>query len=104
VVGNIEARFPVLRRVELGFAPLELPPVDGLFFFDAGMAWSQGQSIYLSKPDPFQVAVQRYPVKSYGAGVRVNVFNYAILRFDYAVPLDTPGHRPFWTWSLWPSF
>jgi WD40 repeat protein len=103
-VGNIEARFPVLRRIELGFAPLELPPVDGLFFFDAGMAWSQGQSIYLTKPDPFQVAVQRYPVKSYGAGVRVNVFNYAILRFDYAVPLDTPGHHPFWTWSLWPSF
>ena len=103
-VGNVELRFPVLRRLELGFAPVELPPVDGLFFFDAGMAWSRGQAIYLSRPDQYQVSTQRYPLRSYGAGVRVNVFNYAILRFDWAVPLDTPGHHPFWTWSLWPSF
>jgi hypothetical protein len=34
----------------------------------------------------------------------VNLFNYAILRWDYAIPLDAPGHHRFWTWSLWPSF
>jgi hypothetical protein len=37
-------------------------------------------------------------------GLRLNLFNYAILRWDYAVPVDQPGRKGFWTWSLWPSF
>jgi hypothetical protein len=48
---------------------------------------------------------QRYPLRSYGLGLRLNMFNYAIVRWDYAIPLDQPGvKRGFWTWSLWPSF
>ena len=34
----------------------------------------------------FDVSTQRYPLRSYGAGLRLNLFNYAILRWDYAVP------------------
>ena len=104
-VGNLELRFPLLRRVELGVVPVDLPPVDGLFFFDTGVAWSRNQSVYFHRPPEFfNVARQRYPLRSYGAGIRLNLFNYAILRWDYAVPLDSPGHHRFWTWSLWPSF
>ena len=40
-VANVELRFPLVRRVELGFLPVELPPLDGLFFYDGGLAWSQ---------------------------------------------------------------
>ena len=29
-----------------------------------------------------------YPLRSYGFGLRLNLFNYAILRWDYAVPVD----------------
>ena len=101
---NVELRFPLLRRVELGVVPVDLPPVDGLFFFDAGVAWSKDQALYRTRPANFDVATQRYPLRSYGAGLRLNLFNYAILRFDYAIPMDTPGHHGFWTWSLWPSF
>ena len=104
-VGNVELRFPLLRRVELGVLPVDLPPIDGLLFFDTGVAWSRHQSVYPHRPpDFFNVATQRYPLQSYGAGIRLNLFNYAILRWDYAIPLDTPGHHRFWTWSLWPSF
>jgi hypothetical protein len=104
-VGNVELRFPLLRRIELGVAPVDVPPIDGLFFFDAGVAWSKDQALFLYRPpDLFNVATQRYPLRSYGAGLRVNLFNYAILRWDYAIPLDAPGHHRFWTWSLWPSF
>jgi outer membrane protein assembly factor BamA len=103
-VSNFELRFPLLRRVELGVLPVDLPPVDGLFFFDAGLAWSKDQAVYGSQPTNFNVATQRYPLRSYGAGLRLNLFNYAILRWDYAIPIDTPGHPRFWTWSLWPSF
>jgi hypothetical protein len=104
MVANVEARFPLLRRVELGFAPIALPPVDGLFFYDAGLAWSAGQSVYGTRPAIYDQASQRYPLRSYGAGLRVNLFNYAILRWDYAIPVDQNGHKGVWTWSLWPSF
>ncbi len=103
-VANVELRFPLVRRLELGFLPVELPPLDGLFFYDGGLAWSSGQSVYLSRPAGYDVSRQRYPLRSYGFGLRLNLFNYAIVRWDYAVPLDQTGHKGRWTWSLWPSF
>jgi outer membrane protein assembly factor BamA len=104
-VANAELRFPLVRRFELGILPVALPPLDGLFFYDAGMAWSKNQSVYGSRPVEYDGNRQRYPLRSYGFGLRLNMFNYAILRWDYAVPLDQPGgKRGFWTWSLWPSF
>jgi Tol biopolymer transport system component len=104
-VVNAELRFPLIRRVELGLLPIALPPLDGLLFFDAGMAWSKNQTVYGSRPEIYDANTQRYPLRSYGLGLRLNLFNYAILRWDYAVPLDrVGGKRGFWTWSLWPSF
>jgi hypothetical protein len=84
--------------------PVSLPPLDGMFFYDAGLAWSHGQSVYASRPPGYDVSRQRYPLRSYGAGLRLNLFNYAIVRWDYAVPVDQSGRKGFWTWSLWPSF
>jgi outer membrane protein assembly factor BamA len=104
-VANAEVRFPLVRRFELGILPIALPPLDGLFFYDAGVAWSKDQSVYLNRPANYDVARQRYPLRSYGAGLRLNLFNYAVIRWDYAIPLDQPGSKKgFWTWSLWPSF
>ena len=104
-VANAELRFPLVRRFELGVLPIALPPLDGLLFYDVGAAWSKDQSLYLSRPANYDVTKQRYPLRSYGMGLRLNLFNYAIVRWDYAIPLDQPGnHRGFWTWSLWPSF
>ncbi|HEU4993188.1 MAG TPA: hypothetical protein VFT29_00120 [Gemmatimonadaceae bacterium] len=104
-VANAELRFPLIRRVELGLLPITLPPLEGLFFYDAGMAWSKNQHVYGGRPADYDGKTQRYPLRSYGFGLRLNLFNYALLRWDYAVPLDQPGgKRGFWTWSLWPSF
>jgi outer membrane protein assembly factor BamA len=103
-VANVEARFPLLRGIPLGFAPVELPPLDGLFFYDAGLAWSRGQTVYGTRPANYNIATARYPLRSYGLGLRLNLFNYAILRWDYAIPVDQDGHKGVWTWSLWPSF
>jgi Tol biopolymer transport system component len=103
-VANAELRFPLIRRLELGFLPGALPPVDGLFFYDAGLAWSHGQSVSLSRPADYDVDKDRFPLTSYGFGLRINLFNYAILRWDYAIPVNQDGHKGLWTWSLWPSF
>jgi outer membrane protein assembly factor BamA len=103
-VANVEARFPLIKRLDLGVVPVSLPPVDGLLFYDAGLAWSAGQSVYLTAPLDYDMTRQRYPLRSYGIGFRVNLFNSAILRWDYAIPVDQKGRKGIWTWSLWPSF
>ncbi len=103
-VANVELRFPLIKRIDLGFLPALLPPVDGLFFYDEGLAWSHGQTVYGARPQILDVSRGRYPLRSYGAGLRINLLNYAILRWDYAIPIDQAGHRGVWTWSLWPSF
>ncbi len=104
VVANAELRFPLIRRLELGFLPVSLPPLDGLFFYDAGLAWSRGQSVLRTRPIDFDLSKQRYPLQSYGFGLRLNLFNYAIVRWDYAIPIDQGSRKGVWTWSLWPSF
>ena len=88
-VANVELRFPLVRRVELGFLPVELPPLDGLFFYDAGLAWSRGQTVYGVAPGGLQ---RRHAALSAAqlrrSACALNLFNYAILRWDYAIPVD----------------
>ncbi|GAC1516545.1 MAG: DPP IV N-terminal domain-containing protein [Gemmatimonadaceae bacterium] len=103
-LANVELRFPVIRRLDLGLIPIALPPVDGLVFFDAGLAWYSGQRVLASRPEIGDNNATRYPLRSYGFGLRANLFNFAIIRWDYAKPLDSPGQRPFWVWSIGPSF
>ena len=103
-VANAELRFPLIRRFDLGSLPVGLPPVEGVLFYDAGLAWNAGQKVSLSKPADYDFTLQRYPLRSYGVGLRVNLFNIAILKWDYAKPLDVPGRKPNWTFSLGPSF
>ena len=108
-VANAEIRFPILRRFDLGSLPIGLPPVEGHFFFDAGVAWNAGQKVSLSRPADYDFngddyLLRRFPMRSYGFGMRVNLFNFAILKWDFAKPLDQPGRKANWTFSLGPSF
>lgn len=100
---NVEARFPVLRR---GFAGgyFGLPPIDGLVFYDAGLAWNQGQRVSWNTPPTANTDVQRSVLSSYGAGVRMNLFGLLILRWDYAIPINRPGSRGFGTWWFGANF
>jgi hypothetical protein len=51
------------------------------------------------------VTTSRSPVRSYGAGIRLNLFGFALLRWDYSIALDRPGGKKgYWTWTLGPSF
>jgi len=102
-VANAELRFPIIRRFDVG-SSFGLPPVDGLLFWDAGLAWSAGQKPHLGNaPARNDPSINRYPLTSYGAGIRVNLFNLAILRWDYAHPL-VGGRHPNWTFSLGASY
>jgi hypothetical protein len=102
-VFNEELRFPIIRRFDVG-SSFGLPPVDGLLFYDAGLAWSSGQKPHIGNaPAGNDPAKDRYPLTSYGAGLRVNLFNLAILRWDYAHPL-VGNRKPNWTFSLGASY
>ncbi len=103
ILGNAELRFPLIRRIDLGVVPISLPPVDGLFFYDIGSAWSKGQTLYFSAPANYNPATERYFLSSYGAGLRLNLYGIAILRWDYAIPVDA-GRKGYWRWSIGPSF
>jgi Tol biopolymer transport system component len=102
LVANAELRFPLIRRFEFGI--LGLPPIDGVVFYDAGLAWSKGQSLHARMPDNYDYTLQRYPLTSWGAGLRTNLFGLAVLRWDYAIPLAKPGHPANWTFSIGPAF
>ncbi|MGQ0538117.1 MAG: hypothetical protein ACT4R6_04155 [Gemmatimonadaceae bacterium] len=101
---NIELRFPLVRRFELGVVPIALPPLDGLIFFDAGIAWRKGQDVSFRKPVDYNDQEQRYVLRSYGTGLRLNLFGFALLRWDYAIPLDRPSRSGYWMWTLGSSF
>jgi outer membrane protein assembly factor BamA len=102
-VFNAELRFPIIRRFDLG-SSFGLPPLDGLLFYDAGLAWSSNQTPHLGNaPRGNNSDKDRYPLSSYGAGLRVNLFNLAILKWDYARPM-VGGRKPNWTFSLGASY
>jgi Tol biopolymer transport system component len=102
-VANAELRFPIIRRFDIG-SSFGLPPVDGLLFYDAGLAWSKGQTPHLGRaPENNDPTLNRYPLTSWGAGLRVNLFNLAILRWDYARPMNN-DRKPNWTFSLGASY
>lgn len=101
---NAELRFPVIRHFDFGILPIGLPPVDGLVFYDAGIAWSKGQSISLKRDANYDYLTQRSLLTSYGFGFRMNLFNIAIIRWDYAIPTATPNRQGFGTWFFGASY
>jgi len=103
-VGNVEFRFPLIRNLSLGFLPVGFPPIEGVVFYDAGLAWSQGSDLRWSRPAGADLDQVRAPVTSYGAGVRVNLFGFTVLRIDYAVPQQRPLKGGYWMVSLGPPF
>ena len=100
---NAELRFPIVRRLGNGRS-IGLPPLDGLLFYDAGVAWSQGQSVSVTQPAGYDISKQRELLQSYGFGFRLNLFNIAIIRWDWAVPFSRPGEKAFGTWFFGASY
>ena len=76
---------------------------------DAGRAFGNGGNRVTRSsddrgPDDYNLNTQRFPLRSYGFGIRFNLFGFAILRWDYAKPLDASSRKGFGTWSFGPSF
>jgi WD40 repeat protein len=100
---NAELRFPIIRMLGSKL-PIGLPPLDGLVFYDAGVAWSGNQSVVATEPANYDVSKQRAILQSYGFGFRLNLFNIAIVRWDWAVPMNRPNQKGFGTWFFGASY
>jgi Tol biopolymer transport system component len=103
-VFNAEVRFPILSQQYMHWLPQLFPPIEGAFFFDAGVAWNDGSSVDLTRPAGASPLDVRTPLKSVGLSIKINALGFVVLRFDYAKPLDRPGVSPYWTISFGPAY
>jgi outer membrane protein assembly factor BamA len=101
---NAELRFPILRAMNSRLLPIGLPPLDGLMFYDAGLAWLQGQTVSHSQPSNYDFSKQRALLRSHGYVFRLNLFNIAFVQWDWAVPANRPNAGGFGTWFLGASY
>jgi hypothetical protein len=104
-VANIELRFPLTRALVLGVLPVGFPPLEGAFFYDAGVAFNSVSQVHWTRTASQSPDDVRIPLRSYGFGIRANMFGIVILRLDYTKPLNRPlNSRAYWTLSLGPTF
>ncbi len=96
-VVNAEIRFPLVRALVLGFAPVGFPPIEGIAFADAGVAWNQEADPVLRRGIAPNPRLERPFVTSVGVGARINLFGYFVLEVDYVNPLDRPRG---WHWQF----
>ena len=104
-VANVEIRFPLTRALVLGVLPVGFPPLEGAFFYDAGVSFNSISQLHWTRTASESPDNVRIPLRSYGFGIRANMFGIVILRLDYTKPLNRPNNsRAYWTLSLGPTF
>jgi len=101
-VASAELRFPILTP-DMHFVPRGLPPIEGALFYDVGVAWNENSALKFSREagdDPIRV---RTPLSTAGLALRMNFFNFLILRADWNFPVNRDIGN-YWTLSLGPAF
>jgi Tol biopolymer transport system component len=106
VLTNLEFRFPLVRRLSMGFPlPLELFNVGGALFTDMGLAWDRGDNVSVFRKAPNNLWRADDLFASFGFGARMNL-GFLLLRVDFAWPTDfyrTEGSAHV-LWSLGADF
>jgi hypothetical protein len=106
LLANLEFRFPLIRRLQMGFPlPLYLWNVRGALFADMGLAWDKGDSFKPFKKSPSGFLRTDELFMSYGLGARMNM-GWFVLQFDLAWPTDLyrSSSSPHILWSLGAEF
>jgi len=99
---NVELRLPLIGLGDLSLVHGgPVPPIDLVGFFDAGVAWTRATTpAFLGGGG----AEARRPVRSFGAGLRFNMFGLTVLELDWVRPLDRPGRGWVWALGIGPGF
>ncbi len=96
-VMNAELRLPFLGGIGIIQAS-NVPPIDLIGFFDAGIAWTRDIDPTFLNDGPRQF------VRSVGVGARLNLFGLAVFELDYVNPLDRELKDWYWDFSVTPGF
>ena len=85
---NAEFRFPLIQYFVMRFPlPIAFQNIRGVFFWDAGSAWQQGESWKFVDTNADNKRYVRDVINGFGYGVRVNL-GFFLLRFDAAWRTD----------------
>ncbi|OGD14164.1 MAG: hypothetical protein A2V76_07570 [Candidatus Aminicenantes bacterium RBG_16_63_14] len=115
ILGNVELRFPLLGLLGIGKGYFGAWPLEFFGFFDWGIAYAQNPGYWWGgfdaegNPIPEQVKPwfaggNRKPLRSYGIGLRTNIFGYLILGLNYVYPMDRPVRGWHLQLSISPGF
>jgi len=94
LIGNLELRFPLFGVLGVGSGYYGVLPVDFTVFGDGGVAWNNGQTPSFSS----SAGNDRSAVYSAGAGLRMNLFGFAIAELNLVHPFERPDKK--WVWEL----
>ncbi|MCK7482497.1 MAG: hypothetical protein M0C28_39270 [Candidatus Moduliflexus flocculans] len=114
-MGNVELRFPLLGILGLGKGYYGAWPLEFYGFFDWGIAYASNPSSWWGgyaadgtpvpeKVKPWFAGGDRKPIRSYGIGLRTNLFGYLILGLNYVYPMDRPVRGWHFQVSISPGF
>jgi Tol biopolymer transport system component len=106
-VMNAELRFPLIRQLVVGTS-FGLPPIEGIAFFDAGVAWSRGDEVSFERgiqrgAEGGVVLDRRGLLTSAGVGARINLLGYLILEIDYVNGFERERGW-HWQFAIQPGF
>ncbi|MCH7495774.1 MAG: BamA/TamA family outer membrane protein, partial [Candidatus Marinimicrobia bacterium] len=103
-LGNYEFRFPMIRRLDLGWPlPLRFPLLMGVVFTDIGIAWGPGKLLF-SKHDEFGNRRLEDGFIGYGIGLRIPM-GFFMLKIDTAWSYDLYStSKPRYYFSLGTDF
>jgi outer membrane protein assembly factor BamA len=96
-VANLELRFPLLGVLGIGSGYYGALPIDFTVFGDGGLAWD-------SEHEPSLTGGNRSAVFSAGAGLRFNLFGFAVLEFNAVHPFERPDKSLVWEVNLQQGF
>jgi outer membrane protein assembly factor BamA len=94
LIGNLELRFPLFGVLGIGSGYYGALPIDFTVFGDGGVAWNSGETPSLSSGS----GNDRAAVYSAGAGLRMNLFGFAIAELNLVHPFERPDKN--WVWEL----
>jgi Tol biopolymer transport system component len=100
-VMNFELRIPLFGVPEYGLLNVPILPLEIAPFFDAGLAWSSGDSPRLAFE---RRSDDRVPVFSTGISARMNILGYLILEAYYAYPFQRPDKGAHFGFQLAPGW
>lgn len=100
-VANVELRIPVIGTSQFGLIDWAFIPTELSFFADAGVAWTSEETptFELSRR-----SIERIPVASAGASLRLNLGGRLIVEVFRAIPFQRPEKSGVWGFQISPGW